>query len=128
MFEQIKAYCDAYGVPYQLTPAGLRVMDVSQIPGGEMRDAIGEGGLVARPAAVVEVQPEPEIEEAESETTSKHLRGPLPDGFPGKAAFEAEGYNTYAKVRAVRKAGTKVAGVGDATNAAVDEIFAQEEP
>jgi hypothetical protein len=66
-------------------------------------------------------------DETKNQANQKHLRGPLPDGFPGKAAFEAAGYTTFAKVRAVRKAGTKVDGVGDATNAAVDEIFAGED-
>lgn len=69
----------------------------------------------------------PEVEEPEEEAKANRLRGALPDGFPGKAAFEAAGYNTYAKVRAVRKSGTAVKGVGDATGAAVDEIFAEEE-
>ncbi len=70
---------------------------------------------------------EDSTESLKDPSNPKHLRGALPDGFPGKAAFDAAGYTTYAKVRAVRKAGTKVEGVGDATNAAVDEIFAGEE-
>lgn len=68
-----------------------------------------------------------ELEEADAPEKAKRLSGHLPEGFPGKAAFEAAGFDTYAKVRAVRKSGEKVENVGDKTNEAVDEIFAGEE-
>lgn len=52
------------------------------------------------------------------------LRGKLPEGFPGKAAFEAAGFTTYAKVRAAVAKGERVSGVADATLAKVKEALA----
>jgi hypothetical protein len=51
VFEQIKAYCDANGIPYQLRTGGLRVMDVTQLPGA-LKGAVDDGGFVAADSAV----------------------------------------------------------------------------
>lgn len=125
--QELLAYCRANGVPHDWPmihgKSYFRILDMTQLPGA-MRGEVDERGLFG--ASVEEPMEEEEPESAEG-STPKHLRGPLPDGFPGKAAFEAAGYTTYAKVRAVRKTGTKVENVGDKIGEAVDAIFAEEQ-
>jgi hypothetical protein len=59
------------------------------------------------------------------ESAGTALRGKLPDGFPGKAALEAEGHTTYAKVRALHEKGTltDVPGIAEATAAKIAEAL-----
>lgn len=66
--------------------------------------------------------------EAEGESSVK-LRGTLPDDFPGKAALDAAGLTTYAKVRKhLDKFDTeegKVDGIGKATADKIREAMGQ---
>lgn len=59
----LKAYCDANGVPYQQTNKGLRVMDTSLLP-GSMRDGLDEKGFVVA-APVVESAPSEPVGESD---------------------------------------------------------------
>jgi hypothetical protein len=58
-------------------------------------------------------------------STSKTLKGKLPEDFPGRAALEAGGVTTYAQVRKLRDGDglTSVAGVGDATASQIEEAI-----
>jgi len=82
------------------------------------------------PAAETGTPEEADAEEDEIEQSSApvHLRGPLPDGFPGKAAFVAAGFTTYAKVRKLYKAGElrTVDHIGEVTEGEVNAVFATE--
>ena len=62
-------------------------------------------------------------DESDAGTQPKTLKGPLPDGFPGKAALEEAGYNTYAKVRKLRDQGklTEVPNIGDITAEQIED-------
>jgi len=70
-------------------------------------------------------EPESASEEEPLDPQPKTLKGPLPDGFPGKSALEEAGYNTYAKVRKLRDQGklTDVPNIGDQTAALIEEAL-----
>jgi hypothetical protein len=116
----IKAYCDANGVPYQETAKGLRVMDTSMLPAA-LRDGLDAKGYLPEK---VETKAEPEAEEAEPEAPAK-LRGHLPDDFPYYSFLEAGDVKTYAQLRKRIEAGTltDIKGIGDERAAEITTAF-----
>jgi len=58
-----------------------------------------------------------------SAASSAVATGPLPDDFPGRAALDAEGIDTYAKLRAYGNV-TAVPGIGAATAAKISAALA----
>lgn len=103
--------------------AGTKGPDLSQkIPEDATRPTVDQAIETLLPPTE---ETQGENGENEGENGGQSLRGKLPDGFPGKAALDAAGHTTYAKVRRLRDAGklTSVAGIGDSTAAQIDEAL-----
>lgn len=58
-----------------------------------------------------------------TEEEGKKLRGKLPDEFPGRAELEAEGLDTYAKVRGSLDTVEDIPGIGPATAEKIRKAF-----
>jgi len=90
-----------------------------------------------RPETVTGLMPEmgvplAELEAAgsaggEEDDAGAKLRGPLPDDFPSRAALDAAGYGTYAKVRKLTSKGEgwwkDVNGVGEKSYGAIEDAL-----
>lgn len=125
-------------IPHRMVPDGrLQVMDLSLVPGvwrGTVLDDDGyfvEGGDKPEPvvaehgiSAIVGGVIEPRGKDEEQADAPKLLQGKLPDDFPGLAALDAAGIHTYAQLRNAGDV-TKIAGIGEATAAKIDEAMAQ---
>jgi hypothetical protein len=80
-------------------------------------------------AVTAEAKPSDE-DEGESGHTAA-LRGPLPEGFPGRVALDEAGHGTYAKARKLIAKGEgwwkDVAGVGEVTAGHIEDALKESE-
>lgn len=130
--QEIKTYCGAQGIPLTTyTVKGksvLRVMDTSQLPQAMREQFDPQGVLIAKATAKAATKPVSDfsgdpLAKSVLDSPVKDKKGPLPDGFPGKAALEAAGHKSYEKVLKLRDKGTltDVPGIGETTAEHINE-------
>lgn len=119
--QEVQAFCANNGISVSAPGEALHVVNPDELPPSVRRFVNDDGSYKGDGT--------PEAEDGKSKVAEfsdqqTQLKGKLPDDFPGKAALEAEGITTYAKLR---KAGdvTEVPGIGPATKAKIDEALSQ---
>jgi hypothetical protein len=120
--KEIRDYCAANGVPISTVKVKgkdhLRVLDLTQLS-QTIREHFDDQGMFSPQSSPVVIEPQ-----AEEVSHARHT-GQLQDGFPGKAALEEAGHNTYAKVRKLRDQDKllDVPGIGEATASHIQEAL-----